>query len=160
VAAEQRNDGSPARDESAEERADRNLVELLQELRVLQTGIQILFAFLLTIPFTVRFTQLSTTQRDIYVATFLTSLASLAVLVAPAAIHRGLFRRSMKERIVIISARCARFGILLLAVALDCALFLIIDVVLGRLAAFVTTGCAALMFFVLWFLLPWLLRRD
>jgi hypothetical protein len=160
MAANQREGGSPNRDESPEERADRNMVELLQELRVLQTGIQIIFAFLLTIPFTARFTQLSTTQRDVYVATLLTSMASFAVLVAPAAIHRGLFRRGMKERVVIISARCARFGIFLLAVALDCAVFLIIDVVLGPLAAAVVTGCAALMFFGLWFLLPWLLRRN
>ena len=159
MTAHQREGGSPARDESTEERADRNMVELLQELRVLQTGIQILFAFLLTIPFTARFTQLSTTQRYVYVATLLTSLASLAVLVAPAAIHRGLFRRGMKERVVTISARCARLGILLLGVALDCALFLIIDLVLGRMAAVVITGCVALMFFALWFLLPWLLRR-
>lgn len=159
MTAHQREGGSPARDESTEERADRNMVELLQELRVLQTGIQIIFAFLLTIPFTARFSQLSTTQRYVYVATLLTSLASLAVLVAPAAIHRGLFRRGMKERVVIISARCARLGILLLGAALDCALFLIIDVVLGRLAAVVITGCVALMFFALWFLLPWLLRR-
>lgn len=157
---DQREDGSPARHESPEERADRNMVELLQELRVLQAGIQIIFAFLLTIPFTARFAQLSTTQRDVYVATLLTSLASMAALAAPAAIHRGLFRRGKKERVVIISAHCARFGILLLAVALDCAVFLIIDIVLGLVAAVIVTGCAALMFFALWFLLPRLLRRH
>lgn len=160
MTAHQQEDGSPARDESAEERADRNMVELLQELRVLQTGIQIIFAFLLTIPFAARFTSLSTAQRDVYVATLLTSLASLAVLVAPAAVHRGLFRRGVKEEIVTVSARCARVGIVLLAVALSCAVFLIIDVVLGRVAAVVVTGCVALMFFALWFLLPWVLRRH
>lgn len=151
--------GSPARDETEEERADRNMVELLQELRVLQTGVQIIFAFLLGIPFTVRFTQLSGTQQDIYIAALLMSVVSVAVLAAPAALHRGLFRRGMKERIVVLSTHCARLGLFFISVALDCAVFLVVDVVLGRATACVLTGFVALTFLGLWFVFPWALRR-
>lgn len=160
MAAHETNTGSPARDETPEERADRNMVELLQELRVLQTGVQIIFAFLLGIAFTARFTELSQTQQYVYVAALLMSVLSVAVLAAPVAIHRGLFRAEMKERIVILSTRCARLGMLLLSVGLDCAVFLIMDVVLGRVAASVITGCAAAAFLGLWFVFPWVLRRS
>jgi len=152
--------GSPARDESQSESADRNIIELLQELRVLQTGVQIIFAFLLGIAFTARFTQLSQAQQYVYIAALLMSVLSVAVLVAPVAIHRGLFRCGMKERIVIISTHCMRVGILLLSTALDCAVFLILDVVLGRVAASVVTAGVALVFLGLWFLFPEVLRRS
>lgn len=150
----------PPRDETPDERADRNMVELLQELRVLQTGVQIIFAFLLGIAFTARFTQLSQTQQDVYIAALLLSVVSVAVLAAPVAIHRGLFQRGMKRRIVALSARCAKLGMFLLSAALDCAVFLIIDVVLGRVAACVITGCVAVAFLVLWFVFPWALREH
>lgn len=151
--------GPSQRDETPDERADRNMVELLQELRVLQTGVQIIFAFLLSIAFTARFTQLSQTQQYVYVAALLMSVVSVAVLAAPVAIHRGLFRRGMKEEIVILSTRCARLGMLLVSISLDCAVFLIMDVVLGRVAASVITGFVALSFLALWFAFPWFLRR-
>lgn len=152
--------GSPARDESPAERADRNMIELLQELRVLQTGVQIIFAFLLGIAFTARFTQLSQAQQYVYIAALLMSVLSVAVLVAPVAIHRGLFRCGMKERIVIVSTHCMRVGMLLLSTALDCAVFLILDVVLGRVVASVVTAGVALVFLGLWFLFPEVLRRS
>jgi hypothetical protein len=151
--------GEQDRNETEEERADRNLVELLQELRVLQTGVQIIFAFLLGIAFTPRFTQLSGAQQDVYIAALLTSVVSVAVLATPVAVHRGLFRCGMKERIVTVSTHCARVGTFLLSVALDCAVFLIIDVVLGRTAASIFTGCVAAAFLALWFVFPWALRR-
>ena len=159
MAVDKRDTGSPSRDETAAERADRNLVELLQELRVLQTGVQIIFAFLLSVAFTARFTQLSTTQQYVYIAALLMSVLSVAVLATPVAIHRGLFRSGMKERIVILSTHCARLGMLLLSIALDCAVFLIIDVVIGRVAASVITGVVAVAFLALWFAFPWALRR-
>lgn len=159
MAVDKRDTGSPSRDETAAERADRNLVELLQELRVLQTGVQIIFAFLLSVAFTARFTQLSTTQQYVYIAALLMSVISVAVLATPVAIHRGLFRSGMKERIVILSTHCARLGMLLLSIALDCAVFLIIDVVIGRVAASVITGVVAVAFLGLWFAFPWALRR-
>ncbi|MEY9929820.1 ABC-type multidrug transport system permease subunit [Catenulispora sp. GP43] len=160
MADHERDPGSPARDERAEERADRNLAELLQELRVLQTGVQIIFAFLLGIAFTARFTQLSQTQQYVYVAALLMSVVSVAVLAAPVAIHRGVFRSGMKERVVTLSTHCARVGTLFLSIALDCAVFLIIDVVLGRVAASIITGCVAATFLALWFVFPWALRRS
>ena len=136
------------------------MAELLQELRVLQTGVQIIFAFLLGIAFTARFTELSETQQYVYVAALLTSVISVAILAAPVAIHRGLFRCGMKDRIVILSTRCARLGMLFLSIGLDCAVFLIIDVVLGRVVASVVTGCVAAAFLGLWFVFPWVLRRS
>lgn len=148
-----------ARDETPEERADRNMIELLQELRVLVTGVQVLFAFLLTIAFTNRFSQLSETQRYVFVAALLMTVASLAVLAAPVAIHRGLFQRGAKEEIVTMSSRCVSVGLFLLSVSLDCAVFLVMDVVLGRVAASVITGCVAAAFLGLWFIFPWALRR-
>lgn len=151
---------SPERDETPEERADRNMVELLQELRVLQTGVQIISAFLLTVAFTPRFAQLSPTQQYVYVAALLMSVVAVAVLAAPVAIHRGLFRCGMKERVVVLSTHCARLGMFLLAGSLDCAVFLITGVVLGRITASVITGCVAAAFQALWFVFPWVLRRK
>jgi hypothetical protein len=154
-----RKDGMSGRDETPEERADRNLAELLQELRVLQTGVQIIFAFLLGVAFTPRFSQITDAQQDVYLAALLTAVTSVAVLATPVALHRGLFRCRQKERIVTLSAQFAKVGLLLLAVALDCAVFLIVDVVRGHVAAGILTGAVAVMFFVLWFAFPWGLRR-
>jgi len=152
--------GSPDRDETPEQRADRNMIELLQELRVLVTGVQVIFAFQLGIAFTQRFSELSRTQRDIFIAALLMSVASVAVLATPVALHRGLFRCGMKERIVTLSSRCASLGIFFLSISLDCSVFLVVDVVLGRLTASVVTGCVAVAFLGLWFVFPWILRRG
>lgn len=151
--------GPSSRHETPEERADRNLTELLQELRVLQTGVQIIFAFLLGIAFQARFPQLSKTQQYIYIAALLMTVLSAAVMAAPVAIHRGLFRLGMKEEIVILSNHCARLGMLLLSTALDCAIFLVLDLILGRVPALIVTGCVAATFLALWFVFPWVLRR-
>ena len=147
------------RDESREERADRNLVELLQELRVLQTGVQIIFAFLLGVAFTARFPQLNDTQRYVYVASLLLSVMSAAVFATPVALHRGLFRCGQKERIVTLSTRLAKIGMVLLAIAVECVVFVLIDVVLGRISALLITGAGGAMFCLLWFVLPWSLRQ-
>lgn len=151
--------GQPARDETPEERADRNLVELLQELRVLQTGVQIIFAFLLGVAFTNRFPLLNDTQQYVYIAALLLSVLSAAVFATPVAIHRGLFHCGEKALIVEWSTRLAKLGVLLLALALDCVVFLIIDFVLGRPPAIVLTAFVAVTFVGLWFALPWGLRR-
>lgn len=103
------------RHETPEERADRNLVELLQELRVVQTGVQIVFAFLLGVAFTSRFPQLSDFQRGTYVVTLLLTVVSAAVLAPPVALHRGLFHRGVKPRIVALSTRFAQIGLVFLA---------------------------------------------
>ncbi|MFD8704827.1 DUF6328 family protein [Kitasatospora sp. NPDC059648] len=140
-------------------RADRRLVELLQELRVLQTGVQIVFAFLLGVAFTPRFAELSDAQQDIYVATLLLTVIAAAVLATPVALHRGLFHHPGKARIVEVSARVAQWGLLLLATALTGAVLLVLDVVLGAPAALAISTALALIFAALWFVLPWALRR-
>lgn len=149
-----------ARRETALERDDRNFVELLQELRVTQTGVQILFAFLLTLAFTERFTELDALQRGTYVTTLLLSVAAAVLFTAPAAVHRGLFRRRAKRRIVDVSSRLAAAGLGVLALALSGAVLLVVDVVLGRTAG-VAAGAAVLVFTAaLWAALPWGLSRG
>ncbi|MFF2078054.1 DUF6328 family protein [Kitasatospora sp. NPDC058162] len=140
-------------------RADRRLVELLQELRVLQTGVQIVFAFLLGVAFTPRFSELSDAQQDVYVTTLLLTVVAAAVLATPVALHRGLYRHPGKARIVDVSARIAQYGLLLLASALTGAVLLVLDVVLGPAPAVAITAVIALIFATLWFALPWAVRR-
>jgi hypothetical protein len=149
----------PLRYETPEARADRNLVELLQELRVVLTGVQIVFAFLLGIAFTPRFAQLSGTQHDLYVVTLLLTVIASAVLATPVAVHRGLFHRGAKPRIVALSAQLAETGLLFLALATNGAVLFLLDVVLGWTWAIVLTCVSASMFAALWFILPHTLRR-
>ncbi|MEU2789989.1 DUF6328 family protein [Streptomyces sp. NPDC007100] len=142
------------RNETPLERYDRNFGELLQELRVLQTGVQILFAFLLTLAFTPRFVSLDATQRGFYVGTLLLAVLATLLLTAPAAVHRVLFRRRAKALIVEVSARLTAAGMAVLALALAGAVLLVVDVVLGR-GAGVTAGSVTLVTCAgLWALLP------
>ncbi|AXK33797.1 hypothetical protein DVA86_15160 [Streptomyces armeniacus] len=147
-----------ARRETSYERADRNFVELLQELRVTQTGVQILFAFLLTLAFTERFPDLDSYQRGTYIATLLLSVLAAVLFTAPAALHRALFRRGAKRLIVDVSSRLAACGLAVLALALTGAVTLVVDVVLGRAAGAVTGALALLVCAGLWAVLPWTLR--
>ncbi|MGW4671610.1 DUF6328 family protein [Streptomyces sp. NPDC004324] len=148
------------RPESPLARADRNLVELLQELRVVQTGVQIIFAFLLGVAFTNRFPELTPFQRGAYVVTLLLTVAATVVLATPVALHRGLFHRGLKPRIVALSTRFAQAGLVLLALALNGSVFLLMDIVLGLEPAIVITTVTTAIFAVLWFALPWTLRRP
>jgi hypothetical protein len=147
------------RGETPAQRADRNLVELLQELRVLQTGVQIVFAFLLTMPFSNGFPRLNTFERDIYVGTLLLTMLSSAVLATPVALHRRLFHRGAKVEIVAMSTRITQLGLVFLALALTGAVLLVTQVVLGGAASIVITICTALLFGALWFVFPWRVRR-
>ncbi|MFF2383314.1 DUF6328 family protein [Streptomyces sp. NPDC058108] len=146
--------------ESPLARADRNLVELLQELRVVQTGVQIIFAFLLGVAFTNRFPELTPFQRGAYLVTLLLTVAATVVLATPVALHRGLFHRGLKPRIVALSTRFAQAGLVLLALALNGSVFLLMDIVLGLEPAIVITTVTTAIFAVLWFVLPWTLRRP
>ncbi|MFE7467083.1 DUF6328 family protein [Streptomyces sp. NPDC057499] len=146
--------------ETPAERADRNLVELLQELRVVQTGVQIVFAFLLGVAFTSRFPDLDTFERTTYVVTLLLTVVSSAVLATPVALHRGLFHQGVKTRIVALSARLAEAGLVFLALALNGAVLLLMTVVLGRAAAVAITAATLVMFTGLWFVLPRALLRP
>lgn len=121
-----------ARNETPLERADRNFGELLQELRVTQTGVQILFAFLLTLAFTQRFPSLDTFQRATYVTTLLFAVLAAALFTAPAALHRSLFQRGAKARIVQVSSRLATVGMGVLVLAFTGSVLLVVDVTTGR----------------------------
>jgi hypothetical protein len=147
------------REETTLERWDRNFTELLQELRVAQTGVQVLFAFLLTLPFTNRFDKISELDRITYVATVVVAAAATALLIAPVSYHRLVFRQGRKPQVVMIADRLAKFGLVCLLLAMMGAVFLAVDVVIGSpLAATVTAGLAAIYVF-LWYLLPFLHRR-
>jgi Family of unknown function (DUF6328) len=148
------------RNETPQERDDRNFAELLQELRVTQTGVQILFAFLLGLAFTQRFPALDGFQRGTYVVTLLLTVVAAALFTAPAALHRMLFRRHAKRRIVDVSARFAAFGLGFLALALTGSVLLIVDVVLGRAEGVAAGAGAAVLFGALWLVLPLVLRST
>ncbi|MGW3660216.1 DUF6328 family protein [Streptomyces sp. NPDC005151] len=158
--AERDDSRQPGRQETSEERADRNLIELLQELRVLQTGVQIVFAFLLGLAFTSRFPTLDAMERYTYVVTLLLAVVSSAILATPVALHRALFHRGEKARIVALSARLTEVGLVFLALALSGATLLLMNVVLGLRAAVVITAATVAMFAGLWFVLPRALRRP
>ncbi|MFD1660026.1 DUF6328 family protein [Streptomyces caeni] len=149
-----------ARHETPLERADRNFAELLQELRVTQTGVQILFAFLLTLAFTPRFPSLDTVQRVIYVTTLLVSALAAALFTAPAALHRSLFQQNAKPAIVRVSSRLATIGMGVLMLALTGSVLLVVDVSLGRAAGIAAGAGTFLVCVGLWRVLPWLLRRG
>ncbi|PJE97951.1 hypothetical protein CUT44_01445 [Streptomyces carminius] len=147
------------RRETPLERDDRNFVELLQELRVIQVGVQILFAFLLTLAFTQRFTELDAVQRGTYLTTLLLAVASSILFTAPAALHRVLFRRGAKRLIVEVSSRLAGAGLVVLALALTGAVLLVVDVVLGRTAGIAVAAGVLAFCGAVWALLPFGLRR-
>lgn len=142
------------RDESDAQRLDRNFAELLQELRVAQTGVQILFAFLLSIAFQQRFAMLSSVQRGLYVGTLLCAAIAAALFIAPVAVHRVIFRHHLKHELVNVTARLAVAGLVFLALAVLGSVLLIIDVVSGAVAAWILTGALACLFGWLWYLLP------
>jgi Na+/melibiose symporter-like transporter len=142
------------RDETEEERLDRNLSELLQELRVALPGVQVLFAFLLAVPFQQNFTTISEFEKKIYFATLLLTALSAALLIAPSAYHRITFRYQQKHRLVFISNRLAIGGLATLALAMTSAILLITHVLFGAAATIVTTVVALAVFIVLWAVLP------
>ncbi len=158
----QRSEESAAdgRNESAASRLDRNYGELLQELRVAETGVQILFAFMLSIAFQQRFQTLDTVQRTIYVITLMFCTLSIALLVAPVAFHRLVFRQGLKDELVRITSRLALAGTSFLLLAVLSGVLLILDYVVGRGFAIVTTGLLALVFLSLWIVLPLSRRRS
>ncbi|HWO16963.1 MAG TPA: DUF6328 family protein, partial [Solirubrobacterales bacterium] len=145
------------RDESEGERLDRNLNELLQELRVALPGVQVLFAFLLAVPFQQNFTRITAFQERVYFATLLLTALSAALLISPSAYHRMTFRMQQKEHLVFLANRFAIAGLACLALAMTGAITLITDVLFGTAATIVTSVCALAVFVVLWYALP--LRR-
>jgi hypothetical protein len=149
----------PDRPETPEQRSDRNWNELLAELRVMQTGVQILTGFLLVLPFQARFGDLDGYQRDVYLSLLLVSIAATGLLVAPVALHRALFRRHLKQSVVTGGDRMTRAGLVLLAVALAGTALLVFDVVVSRAAGVVAGAGVAVVLLGLWAVVPAVVRR-
>ncbi len=146
--------------ESDKDRLARNFNELLQELRVTQTGVQVLTGFLLTVPFTQRFPSLDAVQRDGYLAVLVGSVLTTGFLITPVALHRALFRKGEKEWLVHTAGRCAQLGLMLLALTVAGVVWLVFEVVMSRGAAIVA-GLVTLAFLMaLWGAFPWLRRAT
>jgi hypothetical protein len=142
------------RDETEQERLDRNLNELLQELRVAIPGVQVLFAFLLAVPFQQGFAKVNNFQRDIYFATLICTAISAILLMSPTAYHRLTFRYQQKRKLVFYSNRFAIGGIIFLALAMTGAIILVTDVLFSTAAVLVVTALAVVFFGFFWFALP------
>ena len=142
------------REESEGERLDRNLSELLQELRVALPGVQVLFAFLLAVPFQQNFTEITAFQERVYFATLLLTAASAVLLIAPSAFHRMTFRMQQKDNLIFLANRLAISGLGLLALAMTGAIMLITDVLFGAAATVVTSAATLAAFVAFWYLLP------
>src|SRR3954447_91175 len=146
------------RDETPLERCDHNLVELLQEVRVVQTGVQVLFAFLLTAPLAARFPELTPFQRYDYFTTLLAAGAAAVLLIAPTAYHRILFRCGDKEHLVIVANRFTLAGLAFVALSMIGALFLVTGLMFDGATVLVTVTIAGVACVAFWCVLP-LLRR-
>jgi membrane-bound acyltransferase YfiQ involved in biofilm formation len=150
-------DRPSGREETEDQRLDRNLGELLQELRVALPGVQVLFAFLLAVPFQQNFTEITSFEEKVYFATLLCTAISAALLISPTAYHRLTFHLQQKRQLVLLANRLAIAGLGFLALAMTGAIMLITDVLFGGVATVVFSAAALAMFTSLWGLLP--LRR-
>jgi O-antigen/teichoic acid export membrane protein len=148
------------RNETEAERIDRNVAELLQELRVAGLGVQVLFGFLLAMPFTAAFTTLDPEQHRLYVAVLLLAALSTALLTAPVAYHRIVFRRHQKHDLLRFANTVALAGLATVALAICGAVLLVVSVVYDGLVAAIIAAVVAAVYFVLWYVIPHLGRRD
>lgn len=145
--------GDP-REETKAERDDRNLMELLQELRVAGLGVQVLFGFLLSLPFTNRFAKLSDGERQLYIVSLVLAAMSTALLMAPVAYHRLLFRQQQKERLVLAANVLAICGLVTVGLAISAVVLLVTGFVDHALVAGLITAFIVCLFGGLWFALP------
>ena len=142
------------RNETQKERLDRNLNELLGELRVALPGVQVLFAFLLAVPFNQRFDQATPFEKGIYFVTLVGTAVAAALLIAPSAMHRLEFRADDKHFVVFTANRLAIAGFAALGVAMTAAVLLVTHFVYSDTLAIVTTALVGILFFGLWYGLP------
>jgi hypothetical protein len=145
--------------ESKEEKLDRELIELLNELRVALPGVQVLFAFLLIVPFSQGFANMTELQKDVYFATFLLAAAATALLIAPSAYHRLEWRQRDKEHLLQISNRLAIAGTVLLALAISGTVFVVTDVLFEATSAAIVAALTAAFFGWFWYGMALLRRR-
>jgi len=146
--------------ETEAERDDRNLIELLQELRVAGLGVQVLFGFLLAIPFTARFAGLNHAQRELYVASLLLAATATALLLAPVAYHRLVFRQHRKEQLVKDANILAILGLAAVGLAISASVLLVVSYVESGLIVVIITVFVVFLFALLWFVLPLIRRRT
>jgi hypothetical protein len=137
-----------------ERKRDRQMLELLNELRIALPGVQILFAFLLTVPFSARFEDLTAFQRDVYYLTLIATALSAACLIAPSAAHRLRFHKGEREWIVESANQLMIAGLVFLAAALGGSVLLITDVMFDGARVWIYTTAVALCIVGLWFLRP------
>jgi len=148
-------------EETHKERVDRELMELLNELRVALPGVQFLFAFLLIVPFQQVTQSISEFDRDVYFVALMSAVLATALLIAPAAQHRVLFRQKEKEQLLRRSNRSAFAGLVVLAVAISSAVLLVVDVLFSRTQAWVTAVVVLALLLWWWVLVPlWLRSRN
>jgi len=138
-------------------RLARNMTELLQELRVAQAGVQILFAFLLILPFSARWSTVTQFEQDVYYASFLLVTAAAVFIIGPSAYHRIVFRHHDRRQLIETSSRWAVIGLLMLSLGMTGVVLLITDVLYSTAVTIVVTACTALLFAAVWFAVP--LRR-
>jgi hypothetical protein len=148
------------RGETVDQVLDRNVAELLQELRVAFTGVQILFGFLLSLAFTQRFGELNGFDLTIYTVALLCTALATMLLMAPVSFHRLVFRRRQKAALVVVADRLLIVGLALLVPAIGCAVLLIVDVVLGRWIGIVCGSLTALVGLLTWYALPLAIRHS
>lgn len=144
----------PERDETPKEQAGRELIELLNELRVVLPGVTVLLAFLLAVPFAKGWARVTEFQRDVFVVAFLSSAVSVAFLAAPSSYHRLRFRHGDKAQLVRLGNTLAIAGIAAAAVALEAVVLLVIDYVLSRDAAIAAGAALFVVVVSLWYVLP------
>jgi Family of unknown function (DUF6328) len=149
----------PGRRETEQERQDRNVGELLQELRIAGLGVQVLFGFLLELPFTSRFSHLSAVQRDLYLCTMLMAALAIVLLVAPVAQHRITFRRHRKGELLRMATVFAVSGLAAVGLSISTAVLLLVSYVMRGLTVPLISGLTFSVFWFVWFQLPLMIRH-
>ncbi len=147
-------------DEDQKERVDRELIELLNELRVALPGVQVLFAFLLILPFQQGFADASAEDQAVYTLALLFTTLAAALLITPSMYHRLNFRRGLKQRMLFDSNKLMVAGVMATAAAIACSVYLVVDVIHGGTAAVVATTATLIVYGSLWLLLPVARRGD
>jgi hypothetical protein len=140
--------------ESRKEQDDLQLIELLNELRVALPGVQVLFAFLLAVPFAQGWKRVTAFQKDVFFVAFIATTLSSALMIAPSSYHRLLWRVGDKKHIVETSNKLMIAGLFALAVAIEAVVLLVTDYIFARTEAIATTVCVGVFFFVFWYGLP------
>jgi len=147
-------------EEDRKERVDRELIELLNELRVALPGVQVLFAFLLILPFQQGFADSSAEDQAVYTLALLFTALAAALLITPSMYHRLNFRRGQKERMLFDSNKLMVAGVMATALAIACSVYLVVDVIHGGTAAVVATATTLIVYAGLWLALPLARRGD